>query len=355
MAKFIFRESFDTYTDNNAAPTGILSRWTQSSHSPALAPGRFLGKSLSLDWSDRFFRPLDDYAQELCIGFSYRQSTLPSSASTTGGFVGFFNDTVSSGGGMLCLLFVDADGSICLNRQNNRDDSRTIIGRSEPNVIQPGVWNFIEWEVRFGNGDGFTRVYLNGNPTPVLDLSDLDNVAHSGDTRARYLHMGGYGGNSSIGQRLYDDVYVWDEPARRGPIRIESLPVNGNGAHQDFTPLTGTDNATMIDETVPNLADYVIGTAPGQYDEYTLSNLTSSAATIFEVNLIMLAQQTGSTVRAMALGVETEGVTSLGEDIYMGSGFARYERRMQQRPIEIPENWTKTTVDSLILRPTITV
>ncbi len=252
-------------------------------------------------------------------------------------------------------LHVDPDGSVFLNSGANGVRQIQPGCRSGPGVIQPGVWNFFELEIILHATAGEARLFVNGDPIPVFAATGI-NTVFTGPGPSRYIDLdthNQFSGNG-VGWFNVDDMYIWDEPVRRGPIRIESLPVNGNGSHQDFTALTGTDNAAMIDEALPNISDYVIGTAPGQYDEYTMTNLSSSAADVFEVNLVMLGQQTGSTIRAMALGVQSGAVVSKGSDIYMGSGFARYERRMLLNP-DGNVAWTKSSVDNLLLRPEITV
>lgn len=353
MAKFIFRESFDTYNGRNA-PIGYLSRWSQGggfAEQPGLAAGRFLGQSLRTIWQNLFMRPLDEEVSEMTIGFSFKLESLPTIL-TSSVFVSILNPSIQS----IIGICVDPDGSLYINRNANFRQ-RQVLQQSAPGLIQPNVWNFFELEIVLHATEGEFRVFMNGDPEPVLDVSGVNTLGAAGP--ARYLSLffrGDFTSNSSdtIGYQSFDDVYVWDEPIRRGPIRIESLPVNGNGAHQDFSPLTGTDNAAMIDEVLPNIDDYVIGTAPGEYDQYAVQNLSSSAAEIFEVNVVALGQQTGSTIRAVALGIESGAVVSKGDDIYMGSGFARYERRLLLNPATGLQ-WTKAEVDALILRPEITV
>jgi hypothetical protein len=350
MAKFVFRESFDTYTGRDA-PVGFFSRWTCTDRGDySLQPGRFLGRSLFLgnQQSNECFRPLDEEITEFTVGFSGLWYGLP-----TGFMGGSYIKTLNANLQRQWGIMIDPDGSIFFNGGANGARVIQANCRSAPYLIQPNVWNFFELEIKLHKTEGFVRLYMNGDPEPVISAVNIDTV-FDGPGPARYLDLGVHPQFAGGVNWRIDDIYIWDEPIRRGPIRIESLPVDGNGAHQDFTPLTGADNAAMIDDVTPNIADYVIGTAPGQYDQYTIKNLSSDSATIFEVNLIMLGQQTGSTIRAIALGLESGEVVDMGPDIYMGSGFARYERRLSKNP-DGNVDWTREAVNDLILRPEITV
>lgn len=348
MAQFIFRESFDTYNGANA-PIGYLSRWARDGgNAPTLVAGRFLGKSLQNEWVNRFIRAFDTPDSSFACGFSFQQENNPTGV-VGDTFINFRDASLTVQFGLRWSL----GGALQVVRAS---DGGAVIAASEAGIMQNGVWNFIEIEVVLGNANnGQIRVYMNGDPDPVIDATGVNTANNTNPVAFIGLFSNAIGSHGGAGSTKFDDMYVWDEPERRGPIRIEALPVDGNGAHQDFLPSTGSSNAACIDEIVPDTADYVIGTTPGQYDQYTMANLSSSVADVFEVNLVMLGQQTGSTIRAVALGVEVDGDTSLGGDIYMGSGFARYERRMLQTPQEVPQPWTKELVDGLILRPQITV
>lgn len=350
MAKFVLRESFDTY-NGKEAPVGVRSRWTVYDRGDySLQPGRFLGRSWQMGYqkSDACFRALDEEVMEFTLGFSALWNSLPGGP-MTGSYVKTLNNLNQRQWGIM----VDPDGSLFFNDGANGARNIQPGCRSGPGLIQPNVWNFFELEIKLHKTEGFVRIYMNGDPTAIIDAEGIDTM-FGGLGAARYIDLDVHNQFAAGEPWRIDDIYMIDAPVRIGPIRIESLPVNGNGAHQDFTPLTGADNAAMVDDATPVVEDYVIGTAPGQYDEYTMTNLSSTAAEIFEVNIVMLGQQTGSTIRAIALGVESEGVVSKGNDIYMGSGFARYERRLLKNP-NGDVDWTKPSVDALILRPEITV
>jgi hypothetical protein len=96
-----------------------------------------------------------------------------------------------------------------------------------------------------------------------------------------------------------------------GDIRVECLFPNGDGASSAFVGSDGNsvNNYLLVDETVPNDdTDYVQGTVVGDKDTYAYQDLTTTAGSVYGVNIIPRHRKADAGGRtAVTVGRESGG------------------------------------------------
>jgi hypothetical protein len=205
----------------------------------------------------------------------------------------------------------DSGGSTIVFRTGGAANSITA---SSSGSIGFGEWHYIEVDFQTGAG-GHCRIWLD-------DVQVLNHSATLGSGNITALSHRCSSNNHSF---AIDDIYVLDTSdgtatqgrtnnARLGPIKIESIYPNGNGATNDFVGSDGnsTDNYLLVDEVgTPNTADYVESTTVGHRDLYEHGNLTSVGITnIFGVEVVGYASDpSGSATPLKSVARDNDGGT----------------------------------------------
>lgn len=350
----IFRDGFDAY-NGSGGDTGLASYYSVlQDNGGSLTAGRFGGQALRTtrvtnSSQNNLVRNLDAAVSAFAVGFAFRvdQFNTLLSPSNGGSHLQLFNGSTYQ----LGLKLIDS-GAIQVVRHIN-NSSITVLGTSSA-VILANDWNYIEWEGVISDASGTSRLFLNGDPTPILNLSAIDtNVTGGIVDRIGFgnstMQSGGTAPNLD-----FDDAYVEDTDTRLGPQKITTLRLTGNGAHQDSTPSTGTDRAALLDETTVASTDYVSMSSVGQYDEYALGDLSFVPDSIQEVNMMGWMQSTDVASRALALGVDSGGTVNDGANHFLTNSLKKFNTPRALNP-NGSVAWTQASVNALVPRPIVTV
>jgi hypothetical protein len=126
-------------------------------------------------------------------------------------------------------------------------------------------------------------VVVRVNEAEVLSLTGI-NTAATGVAfwdRAELLGTGFING-------VYDDWYVLDGSGSApwtdffGDIRVDALFPTAEGASSAWTPLSGTDNALMVNDTAPNDdTSYVSTVTPGAIDTHVVQDAPVAGSVIY--------------------------------------------------------------------------
>lgn len=350
----IFRDGFDAY-NGAGGDTGLASYYSiLQSNGGSLTAGRFGGQALRAtrvanSQQCNLVRSLDAATGAFAVGFAFRIDAM--STLNSGGVEGSHLQLLNGTAYQLGLHFADS-GAIQVRRMTN-NQGYVLLGTSAA-VILAGDWNYIEWEGTINDASGTSRLYFNGDPTPILNLSGID-TNNSGGVVDRigfgtsYMSSGGTAPNFD-----FDDAYVEDTDTRLGPQKITTLRLTGNGAHQDSTPSTGTDRAALLDETTVVSTDYVSMSSVGQYDEYALGDLSFVPDSIQEVNMMGWMQSTDVASRALALGVDSGGTVNDGANHFLTNSLKKFNTPRALNP-NGSVAWTQASVNALVPRPIVTV
>lgn len=170
----------------------------------------------------------------------------------------------------------------------------TKLGSSSTNALSSNTWYFIELVITVNNSTGTVEVFVNNTKSGWIDLSSQDTQSGSN----AYSNAFGFGGLTAGENVFFDDVYFLSgsggsRTTRLGDVKaVAVVASSGDGAVAEFTPLTGTDNGAMVDETTPNgNTDYNESTSVGNIDTYAFAAL-GSVGTIYGLNLHNYTQKT---------------------------------------------------------------
>jgi len=166
-----------------------------------------------------------------------------------------------------------------------------LIGSVSSNTLPANTWCFIEIKIKIADSITTNDCIIKVNGVEWVNLS-------SGDTRygTYQLNVAGIGitwNNIDSSNYLYvDDLYVLDGAGSTcntflGDSRIDYLSPNGNGTTNNFvgSDSNSTDNYLLVDELVPDGADYVGSATPNDIDLYALPDLSQVPSTVHAVQV----------------------------------------------------------------------
>lgn len=350
--EIIFREGFDYY-NGTGANTGLQATWQVTGSSVALVPGRFGGQALHRVVTSTGYTEcqaaMDAAVSEFALGISMKSLNMSYTAPAYS--LVRLKDTFATDGYQVGAS-IYPDGSIRLVRQASYT-SVVELGRSAAGLVTQDAWFYLELEGVIHDTAGELRAYLNGDPTPVINLSGIDTRA-AGAT----VNTIGLGNSQNVGTHLdeiyYDDIYVKQGATRLGPRRITTLPLSGDFAVQ-WTPSSGLENYPNLNSVPISTADFVSSQDLNDVDTYLVANMTLNPTTIDEVCVVVCAAKDGVDPRAIKYGLDSSGSVSESDDYFLpGADYA-----IKRHPVPLNPNgsvaWDATTINSVRARIKVSV
>lgn len=349
---FLLIESFDAY-NGIAANVGLQSRWILGSTTGfSIVAGRFGGQALkcgpAVSASSYGQVALSAPTAQGTAHFAMNFETMP-----TADAVPCQQFQLGSGLTKTVGIRVGPDGSIRLHRAAGTDmhTSGAQLASSPAGKIVAGGYNTFQLEFVISDTVGRLSLYMNGDPTPVVEAVNVDTNNAVGTVNTAYC--GATYGSGTPGTFTVDDLFVTDTAARIGERRIEPMPLIADTATKNFVPSTGVVNYAMVDDTTVNAADYVSGSNVGDLDLYQLGPLSSTPAAIDAVQVVIFGQKTDATTRAAAAVLDISGTQSQSADFYLTGAGARYNLIFQNKPGG--GAWSPAALGSLFAGPKVTV
>lgn len=221
-----------------------------------------------------------------------------------------------------------------------------LLGSSANNTLAPMAannWNYIEWEVTLSNTVGVIKAWVDN--VEVLNITALDNCATANEFATRVCLL-------DASTFAIDDYYAFDDTgtecnSRPGPCRVYTGYPTSDASVQ-FTPLSGTDNFAMVDET-------------GGQDEDTSYNSSTTAGhkDFLGTNLgvpggsVVLACEVRSTLRKDDVGArdgravsKSNATVTNGTTLALGTSYVQGRIRHALNP-DGSVAWTDTTANAL--------
>lgn len=222
-------------------------------------------------------------------------------------------DFASDGGATVHLtLYRGTDGTLRVYR----GDGTTQLGASVQTFLAD-TWYYVEMKATLSDTVGTAEVRVNG--VVWIALTNVDTKNGGTKTVFDSYSLRGVGGNA--GGRIYafDDYYVCNGAGAvnndfLGEIAIETLLPNGNGSQSDFSGTDGNsvDNYLLVDETTPNITDYVGSSVSGARDLYTFADLTRTGGTVKGVQVSGYVGKSDSLAVSYKLPVARSGTVNSG-------------------------------------------
>lgn len=254
----------------------------------------------------------------------------------------------ASSGSIVLEINQDTDGSIYVTR-----NSSTEIGRSVPLVLAAGVEAYIEVRAVFSTTVGQCEVRVNGNPTPLINLSGVNTGGASFNQLAFYSKAGG-------GTRDHSAWYLIDPTTGSAPhngflghVRFGVLDPNGNGNSSQFDGSDGnsTDNYLLVDDGNAGISNdgdttYVQTAVLNEIDTYTFEDMPTAPSTIYAVVPVLHVRKTDAGTRAVRAVVRRSGTDYPGAiDQYLGNGYIAFREPFLDDP-STAADWTEAGVNA---------
>jgi hypothetical protein len=259
----------------------------------------------------------------------------------SGRLLQFLSDTGST---IHATLNADSTGKLRVTRG---DYNATLLGSEAGNTLSViNVWHYVEVKILLSDTVGTVEVRVDGNTTPVINLTGQDTK--NAGTKTVFDSIG-IGSEGSFGNVNSDDFYVCNGAGSvnndfLGDIKIDTLLPNNNGFSSALVGSDGnsTDNYLLVDEVPPNTTDYVSSATIDQKDTYAFSN-TTVAGTVMGVQINSFAQKNDAGTRQMA-HVTRRSIDYDSADMTVGQGFGYY-RTLQETDPNTSAAWTTSGVD----------
>lgn len=321
----VLLEGFDHLAAGNATAKGWSEAFT------TIISGRWGGQGVQMNTNGNIVRTFDGGLSytELWAGFALRAT--PNIANTT---LFCFRTTAPVNA---LRLSIDASGQLSLLNSGGG-----VISGPSSRTINTSVWRFIEIYCLINGASGACQMNYDGSVELPLTTTNLGSVAIGGIS---------WGDVNSSTTDL-DDLYVLDNssPGPTGFLndaRIETSFIQTEGTTTLWTPLSGSDNAAMVDDTTAPDGDstYVYSANVGDYDTYVSANLSVGSATVHAVKTNLYARKDGAQGgRAISDVIRHGGVDTPGTAIDLSSSYLVIGEYHNQTPAST--DWTVADVNA---------
>jgi hypothetical protein len=291
----LFLDSFDHY-----GTTDLLLKWSAATASAAIAAtsGRRGGGALSLPATHNVRKDLTG-TRTLIVGFATKITAF---TSITDPLASPWFLTLGNNDGVHLNFAIALDGSISITRRTgSASTSWEQLGKTTGAVIQPNVYTYVEVKATISaTGTGAVKILING--VNVLNLVNITTIyyASASETISRVSLLSPQNG----GTATIDDLYICDTSGTLnndffGDVRIDALKPNADGAYRDFTPDTGTNHYSRVNEAVADQLSYVASSTVGAKDSYQFDDLTSIVGVVRGVQIVDVSTKDDAGARSI--------------------------------------------------------
>lgn len=333
-------DSFGAYNSITDVQKSGFSSTGISGFSLQATAGRRGGKALRASFS-----ATPTYAQlpvpgaagaTVTVAVAARISDISQALDTAGLMIVFRDATVVHLG-----LSVLTDGSVRVYRDVG--GSATTLGTSATGLISSNSYFHLEVEVTVDNAAGTVRVFLDGEPTPILDLSAQD-TQNGGTATVTAVGLG----SDRVSSVNFDfcDLVLRDGATQLGDVRVDYRAANAAGNNSEFATNGSSTAYQNVDETSPNDLDYNYSSNPGATDLYGLEDIDWSPATIFAVVEKLRARKSDAGTRSIAHAARSNGVDYAGATHALGTDTAYYHNVREVDP-NTTVAWLEAGVNAL--------
>lgn len=326
----IFIDGFDHYDT-------ALDKWDAIvNEAPTFGTGRFSGQSVQFKSTNsrQILKSLISNVNEVFTGFAFQAVQGLSDV-----VIASFQDNV---GTKIASLKLTSSGALSLHLGNDG----TQLDISSASVISAGIWHYIEMHYHPDSTSGTFEVKV--NEVVVATTTGVDTTSGLDHVRAENIGIH----NSQGIDYFYDDFYVLDETGSinttyLGDVRVVTLAPDADTATKDFTPDTGSENFSRVDET-PTIDDdtsFVENGSTGATDLYSYASVGVSG-TVHGVQVNAHARKTDSKIRKLKLVAKPGSTESVGPaELNIASNYFTLPQVYETNP-DTSIKWTVSEVDS---------
>lgn len=326
----LFMDSFDNY-----ATADIAEKWTSLNTFSASGTGTINStggrrSSGSFRWvtgtaatnQGGVFKTLSPTGTTIIIGFAFQMSANPTGSN------GLTIAAIKDGSTTQASLRLNADLTLSVLR--GPAPTGTSLGATSA-TLSIGIFNYIEWRVLIDNTVGTTDIQLNGVNVFTRTGQDTQNSTTATWTA---ISLGAIDAAVSSGSGTprnidYDDFYVCDGTGSApwntflGDCRVDPRYPTAEGTTIGWTPLSGSDNALMVDETAPDDdTTYNEAASTGLTDTFVTQDSPVAGATIYGIQHNLSMKKTDAGICTIAPVIRHSGVDNVGSSLSPGTSYA---------------------------------
>lgn len=209
---------------------------------------------------------------ELFFNFSFRLRIARGNTATFVGFKDLSDSSPQSASGP--ELYKQVDGTINYRGYNSQD-----LGNGTQEVKYYPDWNYISGHIKLHDTTGRMHVYLNG-------VEDINFTGETVTNNLKTVNAIQFLGTGEAKEFIaIDDLLVYDTTGSymnsliTNDVQVVTLRPTGDNGTQQFICSAGSTHYALVDETVPDGTDFLIGTATaGHRDVFDLQNLARSSS-----------------------------------------------------------------------------
>lgn len=336
----LFMDSFDNYVTAD-----VLEKWTSltvmsgNTNAIVAAVGRHsssayrIGSSGSDSGGSGLNLTLTPTDSKIISGFAYNPIT-PFSSFNTGTNVD--GTSVNIAACLFCVrnagiaqswIKVNTNGTISLMAVSSGTTSSTL-GTSSATLTQ-SAFNYIEVAITIHNTSGTCEIRNNG-VTILGPLSSLNTRGTTSSVNAwNSIRFGFLGIAVSPNTNYIEDLYICDGSGSApyntflGDCRVDPRYPTAEGTTIGWTPLSGTDNALMVDETAPDDdTTYNSAATTGLTDTFVVQDAPVVGATIYGIQHNLSMKKSDAGICTVAPVIRHSGADNAGAALSPGTSYA---------------------------------
>lgn len=325
-----FVDSFDHY-----ATADVLLKYTSSSLTPTISSGNGRRSTASFRSSGGgvLIKTLDAQASWV-VGFSFRVAALPSGA------LAFLS--LRDAGTTQVDVRLNTDGTLSVTR-NGTGLSTSALSLSAATTY------YIEFKATINDSTGSYTLRVNGASFTTGSSVDTKTSANAS---ANQVAVGAIT-NLAQGSCDIDDFYICDSTGSSnndflGDVRVDCYMPSGNGNSSQLAGSDGnsTDNYALVDEASQNGdTDYVQSATSSQKDTYAIADMSHTPASIFGVQVNMVAKKDDSGTRSICAVTRSGGSDTDGATQALGTTYFCYTEIRETDP-NTAAAWTRTNFNN---------
>jgi hypothetical protein len=209
-------------------------------------------------------------------------------------------------------------------------------------------FGYLEWKFTIDDASGSYEVRYNGAMITNGSGADTRNGANATANQFQLRAAATPGGNFD-----FEDLYILDSTGSTnnnflGDVRVDTYLPNGNGNSSQLvgSDADSTDNYALVDETLQNGdTDYVQSATVNNKDTYAFTDMSHTPASIFGVQINMIAKKDDSGTRSICSVTRSGGSDTDGATQALSTSYLCY-REIRETDPNTAAAWTRANLNS---------
>lgn len=323
--------------DHHDTTTILTKGW--SSGPSTMPAGRlssgYCARSANSASNFQTIKTLPSTYSEVILGFAFKCETI----GNTTGAARVIAQLLTSANSVVADVAYDTSKRILLRNSSGT----TVCQSSASKILVDSQWTYIEVRVKVNGASGQGELYVDGVSEVV---STTGNFGSTNIGAVAFYRIANVGTSAAFN---WDDAYLVETSTSPNITfladpRVETLFPNGNGTTQQWTASAGSAYQA-IDETTPDTTDYITTDTVSNSSTFTMTDLSSSTATVHAVQTNLYAAKTAGGARTLK-PVIRQGSTNYDGTATSGlsTSYSTYTQIWNQDPTN--NAWTAANVNA---------